>query len=92
MVSDPLYQENDAFTRQMEATIAFNSRDRLHLIKSPTLLVFGDEDIMTPMRFANSMVSRIKNAKLVVIKGTGHLFMRTQFKEASEAIKDFLDG
>ena len=91
VVSDPLYQENDAFTRQMEATIAFNSRDRLHLIKSPTLLVFGDEDIITPMRFANSMGSRIKNAKLVVIKGTGHLFMRTHFKEASEAIKDFLD-
>ena len=90
-VNDPLYQENEAFTRQMEATIAFNSRDRLHLIKSPTLLVFGDEDIMTPMSFANSMVARIKNAKLFVIKGTGHLFMRTHFREASEAIKNFLD-
>ncbi|MQF98012.1 MAG: alpha/beta fold hydrolase [SAR202 cluster bacterium] len=91
LVNDPLYQENEAFTRQMEATIAFNSRDRLHLIKAPTLLVFGDEDIMTPIRFANSMVARIKNAQLFVIKGTGHLFMRTRFREASEVIKDFLD-
>ena len=90
-VKDPLYQDNEAFARQMEATIAFHSRDRLHLIKSPTLLIFGDEDIMTPMRFANSMVALIKNSKLFVIKGTGHLFMRTHFTEASEAITGFLD-
>ena len=89
-INDSLYQENEAFTRQMEATISFNSTDRLYLINNPTLLVFGDEDILTPLRFAHSLTSRIKGAKLFVIQGTGHLFMKTHFKETAGIIKGFL--
>jgi pimeloyl-ACP methyl ester carboxylesterase len=74
----------------MEATIAFHSRDRLHRISCPTLLIFGEEDVMTPMRFARELVRGIKDSRLVTLEGTGHLFVRTRLKETAALIDAFL--
>ena len=89
-VEDSLFQETEAYERQMEATIAFNSRDRLDRISSPTLLIFGEEDVMTPTRFARELVRGIKDSRLVTLEGTGHLFVRTRLKETAALIDGFL--
>ena len=89
-VEDTLFQAPDAYERQMEATIAFDSRDRLHRISCPTLLIFGEEDVMTPMRFGRELVRGIKDSRLVTLEGTGHLFIRTRLKEAAALIDGFL--
>lgn len=89
-LEDGLHQESEAFERQMEATVSFNSRGRLHLITSRTLLVFGEEDIMTPLRFGREMVSAIKHARLVTFEGTGHMFFRTHARETAGLIRGFL--
>ena len=90
VLDDSLFQETGAYERQMEATITFNSRDRLQHISSPTLLIFGEEDIMTPMRFARELVRGIKDSRLVTLDGTGHLFIRTRLKEIVALIDAFL--
>lgn len=89
-LEDRLYQEPEAFERQMEATISFNSRGRLQLINSPTLLIFGEEDTMTPLRFAREMVGAIKQARLVTFEGTGHLLLRTHLREIAGLVRAFL--
>ena len=89
-MEDELYQEPDAYERQMEATIAFYSRDRLHRITCPTLLVFGEEDVITPMRFARSMARDIKGSRLVIMAGTGHAVRRTREAEVAGLIYGFL--
>ena len=89
-LEDPLYQETGAYRRQMEATIAFHSRDRLHSISCPTLLVFGEEDIMTPLRFARELVRGIEDSKLVVLEGAGHSIHRTRAGEVVALIDAFL--
>ncbi|MBI2856448.1 MAG: alpha/beta fold hydrolase [Chloroflexi bacterium] len=89
-LEDPLYQEDDAYERQMEATIAFQSRGRLDRISCPTLLVFGEEDNMTPMRFARELVRDIKDARLVILEGAGHGFARTRFRETAALVDGFL--
>ena len=71
--------------------------DRREFLASPAGLGMGalglaGRDVLAAESPDSSQVVTGKNAKLVVIKGTGHLFMRTQFKEVSEAIKGFLDG
>ena len=91
-MEDELYQEPDAYERQMEATIAFHSRDRLHRISCPTLLIFGEEDVITPMRFARSMVRDIKDSRLVVMAGTGHAVRRTREAEVIGLINAFLSA
>ena len=89
-LDDPLYQEAEAYTRQMEATIAFHSRDRLHSISCPTLLVFGEEDVMTPLRFARELVRGIDGSKLVILEGAGHSIQRTRAREVVALIDAFL--
>ncbi len=91
VLEDTLFQEPEAYERQMEATIAFNSRERLQNIFCQTLLVFGEEDVMTPLRFARELVRGIKDSRLVTLEGTGHLFVRTRLKEISALINSFLN-
>jgi len=90
VLEDSLFQETEAYERQMEATITFNSRDRLHRIACPTLLIFGEEDVMTPLRFARELVRGIKDSRLVTLEGTGHLFVRTRLREITALIDGFL--
>ena len=90
VLDDSLFQEPDAYERQMEATIAFNSRDRLQHISCPTLLIFGEEDVMTPIRFARELVRGIKDSWLVILEGTGHLFVRTRLGEIAALIDSFV--
>ena len=89
-MEDHLYQESDAYERQMEATIAYHSRDRLHRISCPTLLIFGEDDVMTPMRFARSMVKGIAGSRLVIMEGTGHAVRRTRAAEVAGLTHAFL--
>jgi pimeloyl-ACP methyl ester carboxylesterase len=89
-IDDPYFQEPEAYERQMEATIAFQSRDRLDRITAPTLLVFGEDDLYTPVRFARSMHERIRESRLVVLSGAGHALLRTRGPEVAALIDGFL--
>jgi 3-oxoadipate enol-lactonase len=87
---DQFRQEPTAYERQMKATISFQSRGRLNNISSPTLLIFGDEDILTPMRFARELVSDINGSRLIIIQNAGHGLLITRPKEMALAINSFL--
>jgi len=89
-LEDSLPQEPEAYQRQMEATIAFHSRDRLNTISCPTLLVFGEEDTMTPLRFARELVRGIEGSRLVILEGAGHTIHRTRAGEVVALIDAFL--
>ena len=65
-------QPRYALVRQTEAVINHDSRGRLHRIQARTLIVVGDEDISTPVRFATTLHDGIKDSKLTIIKGAGH--------------------
>lgn len=47
-------------------------RDRLPLIKAPTLLIWGENDTATPLRDAKLMERLIPDAGLVAFPGCGH--------------------
>jgi pimeloyl-ACP methyl ester carboxylesterase len=44
---------------------------RLHKIKAPTLVLWGKEDIMIPVRFAEPFV-KMKNCRIVMLESCGH--------------------
>jgi pimeloyl-ACP methyl ester carboxylesterase len=48
-------------------------REVLPKIKIPTLLLYGEDDIRSPLEVAEKLHSNIKTSKLVVIPGTGHV-------------------
>lgn len=48
-------------------------RDVLPTIAVPTLLLYGDKDVRSPLRVAEEMHASISDSRLVVIPGAGHL-------------------
>ncbi len=90
--NDPLWQEQEAYERQVEAAIAFRSEGRLGAIRCPVLLIFGDEDLMTPLRFARRLKEELPHARLVVLSGTGHGLLFTRAAEIAALVGEFLRG
>ncbi len=77
----------DAILRMMERP---DSTPLLPTITVPTLVLVGDEDVLTPPAESEAIASALPNASLVRIAGAGHLsnLERPQAFEAS--VDDFL--
>lgn len=65
-------------------------RDKLASCACPTLILVGDGDQITPPSGAEAMAREIPRAKLVVIKGAGHLAPMEQPEQVTRAVKEFL--
>lgn len=61
------------------------------LIKAPTLLIWGENDIATPVRDAKIMEQRIKDSGLVVLKNAGHFSFLDKTYEVNLIIGNFLE-
>lgn len=64
----------------------------LNTINVPTLLVTGDEDILTGMSEAQFMHQQISESRLCVIPKAGHFSPWERPEEASRLLRQFLDG
>ena len=61
-----------AYLRQTEAVLGHDARDRLHLIRCPTLVAVGSQDLITPPLLAEELASRIPGARYRVLPDVGH--------------------
>ena len=59
----------------LDALTDYPIRDRLSEIECPTLIVWGDEDRLVPVRDADEFGELIPNARKVVWPDTGHVAM-----------------
>ena len=66
--------------------------DKLHLIKSPTLLIHGTRDKVIPVKYGRKAVELIPNARLKLIKKCGHCPHIEKAAEFNEAVIKFLGG
>jgi len=67
-------------------------RKELSHITTPTLILHGTEDAITPLSSAQYLQSHLPNATLVPIEGAGHALPITNAKEVASHIRGFLDG
>jgi pimeloyl-ACP methyl ester carboxylesterase len=65
-------------------------RDNISSIHIPTLIICGENDMMTPCKFSYSMHEKIKDSKLIVIPKTGHYVFLECPDKVNEGIKGFL--
>jgi len=63
---------------------------RLRRIKSPTLIIWGDDDKLIPTAYAEEWARHIKDARIHLIKDCGHMVMFEGEADFVAAIKDFL--
>lgn len=59
-------------------------------INLPTLLIFGENDLDTPLYMAKRMKRLIKNSKLVIIKNASHFCFVEQFDLVFDSVYSFL--
>lgn len=61
----------------------------MHLVKCPTLLIWGDKDTATPLSDAKRMEELIPDAGLVVCEGAGHFSFAEQAPKVNGALTAF---
>ena len=71
---------------------SFDRMDDLERIRNPTLIVCGADDRMTPVKYSLYLHEKIRNSRLVVVPGAGHMVMLEKHRELNYAIETFLSA
>ncbi|HEY0670910.1 MAG TPA: alpha/beta fold hydrolase [Longimicrobiales bacterium] len=81
-----------AYARQAHAYLAYDPTDRLAGIKAPTLVIAGEQDLLTPPWVAREVAASIPGARLEIIKGDGasHVVPLERPDEFNALVSDFL--
>jgi len=64
--------------------------DAAHDVKCPVLLVLGKRDLMTPMKVAKDLGSKLSDVKVVALEGTGHALMSERPDDVLDSLISFL--
>ena len=75
-----------------EAIRRLNYLDRISEIKTPTLIIVGEEDPGMPVSAAEAMHKRVIKSKLVVLPSARHLSNVEQAEAFNAALLEFLKG
>jgi len=87
---DDVPMEEKAYVRQLRSCIEHDTLDRLERIEAPTLVVCGEQDILTPPHMHRQLANRIPNARLVQIRGAGHLVTAETARRFNRLVNRFL--
>jgi len=64
--------------------------DQLNTVQQDTLVICGEDDHMTPVRYAQYLASSIPHARLQVIPRAGHMVMLEQPRLVADSLLSFL--
>lgn len=67
----------------------FDVMGRLGEVHLPTLVICGEEDQLTPLKYSQFLVDHIQGARLVTIPEAGHMVMLEKPQETTETIAAF---
>ncbi|MGC1121287.1 MAG: alpha/beta hydrolase [Candidatus Methanofastidiosia archaeon] len=68
----------------------FNVMEEIHRISIPTLVIAGQQDVLTPLKYSQYLADNIKSARLEIIENCGHMAMLEQPEVFNSAIERFL--
>jgi pimeloyl-ACP methyl ester carboxylesterase len=77
---------------QLQAAAAHDAAGRLPLVKSPTLIVHGEQDALVSPRHAQLLSDALGDAPVVIVPDTGHLVTWERPDAALAAIGPWLRG
>ena len=70
----------------------FDIREKLKEIRRPTLILCGQEDRLTPVKYSTYLHENIPNSRLLLIPKAGHVVMAEQPEPLNRALEAFLDA
>jgi pimeloyl-ACP methyl ester carboxylesterase len=68
----------------------FDVRGKLKEIKLPSLIICGEDDILTPPEYSQYLATNIENSELVIIDGATHQVMLEKPTQVNKAIERFI--
>jgi pimeloyl-ACP methyl ester carboxylesterase len=71
---------------QLSAILRHHTARRLKQIECPTLVLSGDQDRLVPVQKAYVLARLIPNARLVILRGAGHVFPLEQEEQTARAL------
>jgi pimeloyl-ACP methyl ester carboxylesterase len=71
---------------------SFDIRNKLHKINLPVLVISSKNDIMTPVWYGEYLKNNIKDAKMTLIEGAGHLAQFEKPKVLNKTIMEFAES
>ena len=84
------YQEAGPMRATLVKSVNQDLRPLLPKIQASTLLIWGENDIDTPVSFGKIMSEEITNSELVILKDAGHFSYLDQFPQFCNLVGDFL--
>jgi 3-oxoadipate enol-lactonase len=86
----PYPQSDVGFVRQGDAVMSHDALARLHRLTMPTLVSVGEEDQLTPARFAREIAGAIAHADFQTISRAGHASFWEKSSEFNALCLNFL--
>ena len=80
----------ESYIKTVRANTTRTEYPDAYKITVPTLLVFGEDDRLTPPEFGRAMHAKITGSQFVLIPTAGHLSNIEQPEAFSQAVLDFL--
>ena len=92
LASNPYSMGPEAYARQAKAYLQFDSLDRLDAISAPTLVIVGEQDLLTPPWIAREVADAIPGSQFEVISGDGssHVVPIERPDDFNRLVSDFL--
>lgn len=92
LASNPNPVEPEAYDRQAQAYLHFDALDRLSSIKAPTLVIVGEQDLLTPPWVAREVADAIHGARFELVTGEGssHLVPLERPEDFNQLVMNFL--
>ena len=81
----------DGLRAACELLPSHDLRDRLAAVKAPTLVVVGENDIETPVAYAEALAAGVPDSRMVVMEGVGHLVASEAPARFNDLVRAFLD-
>ncbi|MFW9849217.1 MAG: alpha/beta fold hydrolase [Candidatus Thorarchaeota archaeon] len=77
-------------SRDFQECNRFDIMETVEKIKIPTLIIVGENDMMTPVKYSQYMHDRIEGSEMHIIPRAGHSVMLEQYEEFNQIIYDWV--
>jgi len=82
----------EVYMQQLQSALSFNVEDQVPKIVCDTLVITGDSDVVVPTQNSRNLAAAIPNARLEIIKNSGHMAFIEKASEFNRLVTDFLEG
>ena len=68
----------------------FDVMNEIQNINLPTLVMCGEQDTMTPVKYADYLSENIPGARKVIVPGASHFVQLQKYKQVNAGIEEFV--